>query len=41
MTSRGDIEGAFDSPIGVVAVLAGLALEGIAFLWIRSLLEVT
>jgi tight adherence protein B len=41
MTSRGDIEGAFDSPIGVGAVVSGLALEGVAFLWIRSLLEVT
>ena len=41
MTSRGDIQGAFDSPIGVGAVVAGLALEGVAFLWIRSLLEVT
>lgn len=41
MTSRGDIEGAFDSPIGVGAVVAGLVLEGVAFLWIRSLLEVT
>ncbi|MGZ8640864.1 MAG: type II secretion system F family protein [Actinomycetota bacterium] len=41
LTSRGDIEGAFDSPIGVSAVVAGLALEGVAFLWIRSLLEVT
>jgi tight adherence protein B len=41
MTSRGDIEGAFDSPIGVTAVVAGLALEGVAFLWIRFLLEVT
>lgn len=41
MTSRGDIEGAFDSPIGVGAIVAGLALDGVAFLWIRSLLEVT
>lgn len=41
MTARGDIEGAFDSPIGVGAVVVGLALEGVAFLWIRSLLEVT
>lgn len=40
MTSRGDIQGAFDSPIGVGAVIAGLVLEGVAFLWIRSLLEV-
>ncbi len=40
MTSRGDIEGAFHSPVGVGAVMAGLVLEGLAFLWIRSLLEV-
>jgi tight adherence protein B len=40
MTSRADIEGAFDSPIGIGAVVAGLVLEGVAFLWIRSLLEV-
>lgn len=40
MTSRGDIQGAFESPIGIGAVLAGLVLEGVAFLWIRSLLEV-
>lgn len=41
VTSRGEIEGALDSPIGVGAVVTGLALEGVAFLWIRSLLEVT
>jgi tight adherence protein B len=40
LTSRADIEGAFASPIGVGAVVVGLLLEGIAFLWIRSLLEV-
>jgi tight adherence protein B len=40
LTSRADIEGAFASPIGVGAVVVGLVLEGIAFLWIRSLLEV-
>ena len=40
LTSRSDIEGAFSSPIGVAAVVVGLVLEGIAFLWIRSLLEV-
>jgi tight adherence protein B len=41
MTSRGDIQGAFDSPIGMGAVVTGLVLECVAFLWIRSLLEVT
>jgi tight adherence protein B len=40
LTSRSDIEGAFASPIGVGAVVVGLVLEGVAFLWIRSLLEV-
>jgi tight adherence protein B len=40
MTSRGDIQGAFDSPIGIAAVATGLVLEGVAFLWIRALLEV-
>jgi tight adherence protein B len=41
MTSRGDIQGAFDSPIGLGAIVAGLALDGVAFMWIRSLLEVS
>ena len=41
MTSRGDVEGAFASPVGVGAVVVGLMLEGLAFLWIRSLLAVT
>jgi tight adherence protein B len=40
MTSRGDIEGAFDSPIGIAAVTAGVVLECLAFVWIRALLEV-
>jgi tight adherence protein B len=40
MTSRGNIEGAFDSPIGIGAIVTGLMLECIAFVWIRSLLEV-
>jgi Flp pilus assembly protein TadB len=40
LTSRANIEGAFASPIGVGAVVVGLVLEGVAFLWIRSLLEV-
>jgi tight adherence protein B len=41
ITSRGDIEGAFASPIGVASIVVGLTLEGVAFLWIRSLLAVT
>lgn len=40
MTSRSDIEGAFASPIGVGAMAGGVVLEAVAFLWIRSLLEV-
>jgi tight adherence protein B len=40
ITSRHDIEGALSTPIGLVCVVLGLALEGGAFLWIRSLLEV-
>jgi tight adherence protein B len=41
MTSRGDIQGAFHSPIGVGAVVVGLVLDALAFMWIRSLLEVS
>jgi tight adherence protein B len=40
MTSRGNIEGAFDSPIGIAAIVTGAVLECIAFVWIRSLLVV-
>lgn len=40
LTSRSEMEGAFRSPAGVVAVGLGLALEGLAFLWIRHLLAV-
>lgn len=40
LTSRGEIEGAFGSPVGVGAVVTGLVLEALAFLWIRKLLEV-
>jgi tight adherence protein B len=39
-TSRANIEGAFGSPIGITAIVIGVVLECIAFLWIRSLLEV-
>jgi Flp pilus assembly protein TadB len=41
LTSRRDIEGALSTPVGLVCILLGLILEGGAFLWIRSLLEVT
>lgn len=40
LTSRTEIEGAFRSPAGVAAITLGLVLEGLAFLWIRHLLEV-
>jgi len=40
LTSRSEIEGAFRSPAGVVAIGLGLVLEGLAFVWIRHLLEV-
>ena len=41
LTSRRDIEGALGTPAGMVSVGLGLLLEVAAFLWIRSLLEVT
>ena len=40
LTSRSDIEGAFRTPAGIAAVTVGLVMEGLAFLWIRHLLEV-
>ena len=40
LTSREQIAGAFRSPIGIGAIALGLLLEGLAFLWIRALLEV-
>ena len=40
VTSRGDVEGAFRSSVGIAAMAIGLTLEGVAFLWIRRLLEV-
>ena len=40
LTSRSEIEAALRMPAGAVAVGLGLALEGLAFLWIRHLLEV-
>lgn len=40
LTSRTEIEGAFRSPAGLAAISLGLVLEGLAFLWIRHLLEV-
>lgn len=40
LTSRDDIEGALGTPAGAVSVVLGLVMEGLAFLWIRRLLEV-
>ncbi len=40
LTSRSDIEGAFRSPAGMAAIGVGLTMEGLAFMWIRHLLEV-
>jgi tight adherence protein B len=40
LTSRSEIEGAFRSPAGMAAIGLGLALEGLAFPWIRHLLAV-
>jgi len=40
LTSRSEIEGAFRSTAGIAAITLGLVLEGLAFLWIRYLLEV-
>jgi tight adherence protein B len=40
LTSRADIEGALHTTAGVAAVVLGLFMDALAFLWIRSLLEV-
>jgi tight adherence protein B len=40
LTSRAQIEGAFRTPAGIASLTLGLVLEGLAFLWIRRLLEV-
>ena len=39
-TSRHDMAVAYASPVGLVAIVAGLGLEGGAYLWIRRLLRV-
>ena len=41
LTSRRNIEGALSTPAGLVCVGLGLVMEGLAFLWIRRLLEIT
>jgi Flp pilus assembly protein TadB len=40
LTSREQIEGAFHTSAGLAALLLGLLLEALAFVWIRHLLEV-
>lgn len=41
LTSRRDIEAALGTSAGQVAVVLGLVMETVAFVWIRRLLEVT
>src|SRR2546428_507434 len=40
LTSRRDIEGALSTPTGLICIALGLLMEGLAFLWIRRLLEI-
>ena len=40
LTSRRDIEGALSTPTGLICIALGLVMEGLAFLWIRRLLEI-
>lgn len=40
VTSRDDITSAYRSPAGATAIVAGLCMQGTAFLWIRRLLRV-
>lgn len=40
VTSRQDIAAALDSSVGIAAISVGFAMQGCAFLWIRSLLRV-
>jgi tight adherence protein B len=39
-TSREDMAAAYRSPAGLTAIVAGLVLQALAFLWIRRLLRV-
>jgi tight adherence protein B len=41
IVSRSDMSAAYGSPIGLGAIVAGLVLDGGAYLWIRHLLRVT
>lgn len=40
VVAREDLEAAYDSPAGVGAIVLGFLLQGVAYLWIRSLLRV-
>lgn len=40
LVARSDVAAAYDSVAGASAVIAGLILQGVAYLWIRHLLEV-
>jgi tight adherence protein B len=40
ITSRDQIDAAFRTPAGIASVVIGLALQGLAFVWIRQLLRV-
>jgi len=41
VTSRDDIAAAYHSSAGATAIVAGLVLDAVAFVWIRRLLRVT
>jgi tight adherence protein B len=40
LTSRSEMQASISSPAGIATVVIGLTLDGLAFLWIRRLLEV-
>jgi len=40
ITARSDVQAALSTPAGITAVVVGFAMQGAAFLWIRSLLRV-
>ena len=40
IVSRHDMAAAYSSPIGLAAIVLGLVLDGLAFLWIRKLVAV-
>jgi len=40
LTSRAEVQGALGTPAGIGCVVVGMTLDGLAFLWIRRLLDV-